>query len=530
MSRPHVLIVGAGGTVGSRLARLLARSGLFRVTLGARHGDAVQGLAQDLRGIDPQGEFAFAAIDRAKVSGERLREIGCWIVVDCVGPSDGGDAALVEAAIGAHCHFVDFEDARHHIEGLRTFDERARAMGIAVLSGAGTTPALTHAVCNSLAAGWRQVDSVDITVVSGSNSRPGPSRLARLLDRRRAGTRVFTEGAWVATDRPAAQRMELDGLGRRLVTVLDGTDLDLLVARFRPRLRAQLRGDVATGWPTVLLRRVARWTALPGLSQLAHRDGGMVVEVAGLDPRLEPKVARCTLLSQQGDDAYLPAVAAAATIVALVKGLAKAGVHSAAGVVTLEGVRPWLAGLDIDIKTAGFKREVPLLARAMGAAFGALDDVLQGHHRGRPVVMAQGAAAVMGATNPVGRVLARLLGLPPEGSNVPFRVLIEARQGREHTTRWFGETALRSVRRVAGEGLIEERLGPLRLRLAPVYGSAGLEMTTVGGRLGRLPLPRGLLPRLTLTEQPEPRRLRLDGDLRLPVIGRIFGYRGWLEL
>lgn len=530
MSRPHILIVGAGGTVGSRLARLLARSGLFRVSLGARDGKSVLALGDELRSIDPQGEFGFAAIDRARTSAERLKEIGCWIVVDCAGPSRSQETVLVEAAIAAHCHFIDIEDGRGHLDALRPFDGRARAMGVAVLSGAGTTPALTHAVCNSLAAGWKQVDSIDIALLAGSVSEQGPSRLAMLQGRRKASARVFSEGDWLTSARPMVRKTVLEGFGARRVAILDGTDLDLLAARFRPRLRAQLSTELAPGWPSRLLRRVAPLTPLSRLARLGRRDGGMVVEVAGLDARLEPKVARWTLLSQQGDETYLPAAAAAATIVALVKGLAKAGVHTAAGVVTLEGVRPWLAALDTDIKTAGFKREVPLLSRVLGTAFADLPGVLQKHHRGRPAVLSRGAVAVIGATNPAGRVLARLLGLPAEGSNVPFRVLLEAWQGREHTTRWFGETAMRSARSFLGEGLVEERLGPLRLRLAVVCGPAGLEMTTVGGRLGPLPLPRALLPRLTLTERPEGARLGLDGELRLPLLGRIFGYRGWLAL
>ena len=37
MTRPRVLIVGAGGVFGSRLARLLARQGRFCLSLGGRY-------------------------------------------------------------------------------------------------------------------------------------------------------------------------------------------------------------------------------------------------------------------------------------------------------------------------------------------------------------------------------------------------------------------------------------------------------------------------------------------------------------
>lgn len=530
MSRPHVLIVGAGGNVGSRLAHLLARSGLFRVSLGARDAQSVLALAEELRGVDPQGEFGFVALDCTRISAERLKEVGCWIVVDCTGAGGDGHASLVQAAISAHCHVIDLEDDRQHLESLSQFDAQARAKGIAVLSGAGTTPALTHAVSNSLAAGWRQIDSVDVALLTGNLSGPGPSRLAALSGRKRAPTQVYIEGNWQASPRRRVREARVEGLGRRRVAIADGADLDLLVARFRPRLRAQVSVEVNAGWSSLLLGQLGRLTAFPDLHRLGQKGGGMVVEVAGLDPRLEPKVARWTLVSQAGDEAYAPAIAAAAAIVALVKGLAKAGVHTAAGVVTLEGVRPWLAGLSLDIRTTGFKREVPLLARAMGAGFGELPESLRNLHRGRPAVLGKGEVAVMGAVSAGGRLLARLCGLPAEGSNVPFRLLVEAREGRESVTRWFGDVPIRTVRSLNERGLVQERAGALRFVLEPRAGPAGLEARAVEARIGPLRLPRLLMPRIVTRTKAEAEKLSVECSVSLPLLGRLFGYRGWLKL
>ena len=90
--RPHVLIIGGTGTFGSRLANLLARRRRFRITLGGRDGAKSVSLQPVLRGLDPDGDFAFATIDRATLDAERLRDVGVDIVVDRRALRGGRDA------------------------------------------------------------------------------------------------------------------------------------------------------------------------------------------------------------------------------------------------------------------------------------------------------------------------------------------------------------------------------------------------------------------------------------------------------
>lgn len=529
MSRPHILIVGAGGVVGSRLARLLSRSALFRVSLGARDPQGLLPLADELRKIDPQGEFGLVAIDCTRISAERLKEVGCWIVVDCTGAGVAGRRAVVQAAISAHCHCINLDDDRQHLRDLSEFDAPARAMGVAVLTGAGTTPALTHAVSNFLAAGWRQIDSIDVALLRGDRTDLGLSRRNALSSRRRVATRCFLEAHWQNVTRPDTSEMWVEGVRRR-VAIAGSVDLDLLVARFRPRIRAWTGIEIERG-SVPGLGRIFGMDTLRRRPQSGGKAGGMAVDVAGLDPRMEPKVARWTLLSHSGDDSYLPAIAAATAIVALIKGQARAGLRTAAGVVTLDGVRPWLPGLDLDIETTGFKREVPLFARATGAAFAQLPDQVRRLHRGRPAVIGEGEVAVMGATTAGGRLLARFIGLPTEGSNVAFRELVEARDGREFVTRWFGAIPVRTVRRLADRETIEERCGPFRVWLQPTASSTGLEVITAKACIGSLALPRLLAPRIIQRTYAEADgKLGLEFSCSLPVFGRLLGYRGWLRV
>jgi NAD(P)-dependent dehydrogenase (short-subunit alcohol dehydrogenase family) len=547
MNRPHVLIVGAGGTFGSRLARLLAQRALFRISLGGRHAERVADLAEQLRAIDPQGEFGFAYIDREDVSGDRLREIGCWIVVDCAGPFEPAQTKLIEAAIAARCNYLDLADNRAFVATIRRFDAAARAAGIAVVSGASTTPALTHAVLNSVAAGWRQVDSIDIALVPGNRAPKGRSVVAAILGWVGRPVKVFEEAGWVmARGWSGTRKVSIDGLGTRRAALAEVPDLDLLASRYRPRIRARLDAGMElgllhrliglAGW-LVQMRVFRSATALtePGLfvARMLHRfgtdTGGMVIDIAGLDQRLETRQVRWTLVARQGDGPFVPVIPAAAAVIALAKGQALTGARAAAGLVTLEGIRPWCDGLAIETKTATFKKEVPLYARVMGREFLGLPEVTRRVHRGRPAILAEGEAAVIGPRNPLGRLVARLFGLPKEASKAPVRVLIEAREGREYWTRWFDGQPMRSVMSRAGDGLIEERFGIVAIRLALVARPDGLDMVPMGGRIGPLPLPRFLLPRIKAEERVDGTRHRFDVDVALPLIGRLVAYRGYLE-
>ncbi|RYE80044.1 MAG: DUF4166 domain-containing protein, partial [Hyphomicrobiales bacterium] len=151
--------------------------------------------------------------------------------------------------------------------------------------------------------------------------------------------------------------------------------------------------------------------------------------------------------------------------------------------------------------------------------------------RPRPAITAEGEAAVVGAGNTAGRLVARLFGLPGEASRVPVRVLIESRDGREHWTRFFDGKPMRSVMQRAGDGVIEERFGALAIRMTLVPRPDGLDMVRRSGRLGPIRLPKFMLPSIKAEERVEGnRRHRFDVEIGLPLIGRIVAYRGYLEL
>lgn len=541
--RPHVLIVGATGVFGSRLARLLTRRKGYRLSFGGRNESRAVALAAELRDIDAQGEFAFFYLDCDTITAARLAECRCDIVVDCTGRCDAAGAALVQAAIGARCHYLDLTQSRDFIDNVSGFDGAARAAGISVSAGAAVVPALTHAVVEALTGAWLAIDSIDIAVLPGNRVPGGQGDTLAMLNWVGQPVSIFVEGQWQRRRGWGGSRgITADGLGRRASALANLADLDLLPRRFQPRLRAacgvglelavlhRLAG--LAGWLVGLrLLPTARWVARPcrmlagWCRRFGSDTGGLVVDIAGQDARGEVRLVRWTLVATRGDWAYVSVLPAAALIEAIAAGHGpRAGAAPAAGLLRLDDIRRWFDGLAIEVRQAAARGEKPLLRRAMGAGFDALPAVTRYVHRGRPALLATGEAVVAGAANLAGKLLARLVGLPGGLGAVPLHVAVEARDGRELWARSFGDTVLRSEIRLVGEGLVEERIGRLRLRLVPVAKEGGLEFRVASAQIGWI----AISPSQMLVSE----GVDADGrhvfftEIGLPIIGQLASWRG----
>lgn len=548
MSRPHVLIVGGSGVFGSRLARLLARRHAFRISLGGRNESRALPLQRELRAIDEQGEFAYVHIERDSIGVERLREIGCNIVVDCSGPFQAAGMQLVEAAIGARCHYLDIADSRAFVTSISKFDSAARAVGISVVSGASSTPALTHAVLDGVTSAWLSVDSIDVAIVPGNKTPKGRSVIEAILSWVGQRVRVFREAGWEHRRGWGDPRwVTIEGLPRRRAVLADVPDLDLLPARFAPRVRAGFDAGMELpilNWLIALAALPVKWgimksanpfagigtTIANWLDRFGTSEGGMLVEASGQDARGEPRVVRWSLKAADGDGPYVPVIAAAAMIWALlVDHRIRAGARPAVGMLTLEQIRPWLKGLAIETKQMAFRGEKPLYRRVMGDGFDRLPEPTRQIHRGRPAIIAEGEAVVAPADNAICRFIARMVGVPAAEGRQPLRVVIESRDGREHWTRFFADRPMRSVMSAAPGGLIEERFGAVAIRMRLEPRGDGLDMVRVSGRLWGVPLPGFLLPTIKAEERvDEGGRHRFEVDIGLPLFGRLVAYRGYL--
>lgn len=353
-----VFVVGGTGAFGRLLVAGLVRTTAFDVIVGVRDVVRAEYFATSL---DP-GRVCALRLDTATVTPELLRETGAFALIDAAGPFQGADYRLARAAIAAGMHYLDLADARDFVTGFAALDGAAREAGVVALSGASSTPALSHAVLDRLTAGWHRVDAVEIAITPGNRSAPrGLSVMRAILSYVGRPVRVFDGGAW--TTRPGwgmTQRLDLAGLGRRFLSLVETPDLDLVPQRFRPRGSAVFRAGLEL--PALHLGLVAasllvRWRLLASLAPLARPfrwiaarlacfgtdRGGMVVAATGIDAAGIAVRAQWSLVAEAGDGPVIPTLPA----LALIRRLAD-------GPPIPPGAGPCVGVLDLDEITSEF--------------------------------------------------------------------------------------------------------------------------------------------------------------------------------
>lgn len=146
-------------------------------------------------------------------------------------------------------------------------------------------------------------------------------------------------------------------------------------------------------------------------------------------------------------------------------------------------------------------------------------------------VLALGQADVCGASNFLARGLRRLLGLPAPGPGQPLEVAIERHGCQEIWTRRFGHRQMRSVLNLDAAFMqLSERLGPVTLHFELRRDGTTIEWILHGARVLGIPLPRALLGRVSSRSGARDNRYAFEIDTRLPLLGQLVGYRGWLEI
>jgi hypothetical protein len=169
---------------------------------------------------------------------------------------------------------------------------------------------------------------------------------------------------------------------------------------------------------------------------------------------------------------------------------------------------------------------VPLYARAMGMRFARLPARVREMHVVAGDSGASGEGSVRRGTG-LAYLIGRVMGFPPAGT-YPLRVTFAERGGRERWTRDFGGHRFFSELSQAGEG-VAERFGPLRFAFDLPSDAEGLRMVLRGWSVFGLPMPRWIGPRIAAREWEAEDRFRFEVGVRMPLIGEVVRYTGWLQ-
>ena len=152
-------------------------------------------------------------------------------------------------------------------------------------------------------------------------------------------------------------------------------------------------------------------------------------------------------------------------------------------------------------------------------------------HRGLGVRRYAGQCEITRGRGVLVRLGLGLAGFPPAGSGVPVRLMLDVRDDGAVWVRDFGGHVTRSrlswdVRR----GRVMERFGPFRVAMVPELEGDVLHMRIAGLSVLGVPVPRWLVPASETREfVDEAGRFRFEVAARVPVLGLLIRYAGWVE-
>ena len=173
-----------------------------------------------------------------------------------------------------------------------------------------------------------------------------------------------------------------------------------------------------------------------------------------------------------------------------------------------------------------------LFESALGAdAWRALPPAVRTFHDVDEAARFAGEASVERGDCLFAGLIAWAFGFPAASEATPVLLQVRVETGRERWRRRFGRQELSSTL-ITGDrpGRLVERFGPISVAMDLSVADSRLALTPARAWLGPIPLPRLLTPLGTSYESADAEgRFRFDIGIRLPWIGRIVRYRGWLR-
>ena len=322
-----VLVLGGYGFFGQRISAALASTGSVRVLVGGRDLERASA-ATRATGLPVENAVALDAHDGHLA--DVLRRLRVDVLIHTAGPFQGQDYFVARAAIEARCHYIDLADGRQFVAGISSLSTLASAVGLTVISGASSVPALSSAVIDRYSPRFRRLEAIRIGISSGARA-PGLATVRGVFSYGGKRIRSWQDGAWVdAYGWLNLSRHQFPPpLGKRWLGSCDVPDLELFPQRY-PTVRTVsfqagfasdlghfmvwgLAGLVKAGVLTDMntfaspLSRLSRW-----MEPIVSDKGGMFVTLEGEGADGAPLRIDWNLIAEKNHGPHIPCGAAIA--------------------------------------------------------------------------------------------------------------------------------------------------------------------------------------------------------------------------
>jgi hypothetical protein len=549
--RLRVLIIGGGGSFGSRIATLLKNDPGLELILAGRN---LKKLAELSATLNAQGArttplaLNLAREDVAHVLAAQRVDL----VIHTAGPFQAQNTDVARACMRARVDVIDLADSSSYVSHIRRLDADAKAAGRAIISGASTVPALSSAVVDALSGDFASLTSITTRIAPGNRAPRGRAVVAAILSYVGRTVPGWADGfpikriGWSKLHRRSLSIPNVAPLKRRWFAVCEAPDLELFPEHYRGlktvRFFAGLEltilhlGLWLFSWlPRSRVIRSLRpltgfFRAVADLFRPFGSDrGGMTVDVEGRTREGVALTRRWTLIAEAGDGPFVPGLAAVIFVRRHLRGdILAPGARPCLSLITLREFEEAMAPLRI--KTNIEEMPTPVQQRVLRETYARLPEPIRAMHDVGEAMTARGDAAVRRGRNPIARLAAMIFGFPSTTDHTSVEVTFLPEEGRETWRRRFGSSRFSSTQEYGGPGLLIERFGPIAFSIALRGSEAGIDLIPERAWFGPIPLPRFTVRDISGTERvAEDGRFEFNVRIAFPIIGDIIAYRGRLS-
>ena len=550
MTKPVVLLLGATGLFGGLLAQRLLRDSRFDLVCAGRNEARLKTFCKAHGG-------RYYQLDRKDVSGVKLAlsELAPFAVIDCAGPFQAyGDEPyhFARLSIEAGCHYLDIADANRFVTGFSELDELAKQKGVVALSGCSSTPAISSSVADYLTRDLSEVESLTTVIIPGNKAKRTLSVMRSILSQIGQPMRITRHAAnetvagWSETESFDLSVDTMPEIRGRLASFVDTPDIAFFTDRYNAKSVAFKAGlEIKLFHYALVLGRmlvqsglvksfepmagILRWLA--SCFEWAGSDaGGMKVSVLGQTTNGIYERREWDLIANDGHGPNIPTLPISIMLDKILDGNVKHGAGACLGEFTPNELSDELAkfGGKTQIHTSIAK---PVFQQALGESFETLPAPIKALHQQLGMHVYEGRASIKGSTGLMGRMASWLVGFPSDEGDADVKVTITGDENKEKWVREFDGKPFLSHLSVDDDGYVQERFGPLSIRLGLEARGDKLFYPVVRGRLfGFFPFPLFLLPQSISHEEVDAEgRFVFDVELKFRFGGgRIAHYQGWL--
>lgn len=167
-----------------------------------------------------------------------------------------------------------------------------------------------------------------------------------------------------------------------------------------------------------------------------------------------------------------------------------------------------------------------------GDSYDLLPKEIRAIHNVENRLVARGKADVTRDSSRFAALAAKLFRFPKEGKGVPLTVTFTRTTTGETLSRDFnGQIFATKFYDWPKAGHLLERFGPLWFLVECICTEEGIDMHIRRIWLWKvIPLPMCLAPSIDASERSHNNKYHFDVDIKMPLIGRVVHYQGWLEI